>query len=197
MWSRAMVLGAAASLAACGDVQTSASDASSRDVVCGAQPVEVLPNGSFDASTPPWTQDPVTPSLLCGMPGITPADGTTAACLGGTDGLVQTMSQTVKLPAGVKNLTLTGQICIDTAETVATANDTLVFDVLGGTTAISTLGTKSNQQGAHPCVFSAFTFTAPITSDPVTATFRFTSTLNNTMPTSFYVDKLSLTATCN
>ena len=67
MRSTALVLGATASmLAACGDVKSSDED---RDVECGAAPVEVLPNGSFDASTPPWVQDPVTPSLLCGQVG--------------------------------------------------------------------------------------------------------------------------------
>ncbi|HEX2687910.1 MAG TPA: hypothetical protein VHN14_14885, partial [Kofleriaceae bacterium] len=71
-------------IAACGEV------ANRRNVQCGAQPSEVLPNGSFDASTPLWTQDPPTTALICGAPRITPSDGTQAACLGGTDGTVQT-----------------------------------------------------------------------------------------------------------
>lgn len=181
-------------LAACGDVKSSDED---RDVVCGAQPVEVLPNGSFDTSTPPWSQDPVTPSLLCGQPTITPADGPTAACLGGMDGLTQTMTQTIKLPAGVKTLSLTGQICISTEETAAADNDTLVFEVLDGSTTIATLGMRSNQQGAKTCSFGAFTLTAPVSADPVEATFRIKSTLNTLNTTSWFIDKLSLTASCN
>lgn len=203
MWSRALVLGAMTCLAAaCGDVMSTPADAGSTDgpprtVKCGTTPVEVLPNGSFDASTPPWVQDPVTPALLCGMPRITPVDGTTAACLGGTDSLTQTLTQPIALPAGLKTLTLTGKICIATTETVAADNDVATFDVLDGTTTIAALGKQTNQQGSMACQFGAFTLMTTATSDPVTATFRIRSTLNTQMPTSFYIDKLSLTASCN
>jgi hypothetical protein len=200
MWSRALILGAMTCFAAaCGDVAATGVDAAGplRTVKCGATPVEVLPNGSFDASTPPWVQDPVTPSLLCGTPRITPVDGTTAACLGGTDGLTQTLTQPIALPSGLKTLTLTGEICIATAETATADNDVATFDVLDGTTTIAALGKQTNQQGASACQFGSFTLMATATSDPVTATFRIRSTLNTQMPTSFYIDKLSLTASCN
>jgi hypothetical protein len=173
---------------ACGSV------AAPRDVKCGPQPVEVLSNGSFDLATPPWVQDP--PSLLCGMPKITPYNGTQAGCLGGVDGTTQTLSQSVSLPEGVKTLTLSGQICIATAETAAVDHDVLQLDVLDGTNVIATLGKFSNQQGVASCQFMAFTLTAAAASDPVTATLRIRSTLDANMPTSFYVDGLSLTASC-
>jgi len=193
---RQLVLGTVATTAtACGNVAVS-NDAPPRDVKCGPQPIEVLPNGSFDASTPPWVQEPVTPALLCGMPRITPFDPPQAGCLGGVDGTTQTLSQTIKLPAGVKTLTLSGQICIDTAETAKVDSDILQFDVVNGATTVSTLGMKTNQQGMSPCVFTAFTLSAPASSDPVSATFRIRSTLNTMNPTSFYIDKLSLTAAC-
>lgn len=201
MRSTAFVLGATTilmTMMACGDVGPGvAIDGSMRSVVCGATPVEVLPNGSFDLSTPPWLQDPPTPAQLCGMPTITPADGTTAACMGGQDGVTQTLSQPISLPAGVKTLTLTGQICISTQETVAADNDTLVFDVVNGSATVATLGMRSNQQGASACSFGAFTLTAAASSDPATATFRIRSTLNTTKTTSWFIDKLSLTASCN
>lgn len=175
---------------ACGNV------AAPRDVMCGSQPVEVLPNGSFDVPTPPWVQDPVTPALLCGMPKITPYNGTQAGCLGGIDGTTQTLSQSVPLPEGAKTLTLTGQICIATAETAAADHDIVQFGVLDGANVIAALGKFTNQQGVAACQFMAFTLTAPAASDPVTATLRIRSTLDANMPTSFYLDALSLTASC-
>ena len=190
MTSITFTFGAIAMLAACGDV------ASKRDVECGAQPVEVLPNGSFDGSTPPWVQDPVAPALLCGMPTITPVDPPQAACLGGTDGTMQTLSQTIPLPEGVKTLTLTGQICIDTAETVNAEIDIVQFEVVSGSITVSALGKRTNQQGTAGCLFSAFQLSAAAISDPATATFRIRSTLNTMNPTSFYIDKLSLEAAC-
>jgi len=176
--------------AACGNV------AAPRDVMCGSQPVELLPNGSFDLPTPPWVQDPVTPALLCGMPKITPYNGTQAGCLGGVDGTTQTLSQRVSLPEGVKTLTLTGQICIATAETATVDHDVLQLDVIDGANVVATLGTFTNQQGVAACQFMAFHRIAAAASDPATATLRLRSTLDANMPTSFYVDGLSLTASC-
>lgn len=176
---------------ACGDVAGPA-----RDVTCGAQPVEVLPNGSFDMSTPPWVQEPVSPALLCGMPRITPFNGPQAGCLGGVDGTTQTLTQTLPLPQGVKTLTLTGQICIATAETMKVDHDILQFDVMDGTSVVAALGKSTNQQGVANCQFTALSLTAAATSDPATATLRIRSTLDANMPTSFYIDGLSLTASC-
>src|SRR5947209_1983590 len=120
MPSRALIVAAlAVALPACGDV------AAKRDVACGAQPVQVLPNGSFDAAAPAWMQDPVTTALICGASRIMPFDGPQAACLGGTDGTVQTLSQQVPLPDGARSVVLSGQICIDTAETQAADHDIL------------------------------------------------------------------------
>ena len=176
---------------ACGDVA-----APPRDVQCGAQPVEVLPNGSFDMSAPPWVQEPVTPALLCGMPLITPYNGPQAGCLGGVDGTIQTLSQTIALPEGARTLTLKGQLCIATTETVRIDHDVLQFDVMDGANVVAALGKSTNQQGAADCQFAALQLTAPATSDPVTATLRIRSTLDANMPTSFYLDGLSLTAGC-
>ena len=186
----------AAIATACGDVAATADAAAPRGVQCGAQPVEVLPNGGFDMPTPPWVQDPVTPAILCGAPRITPASAPSAACLGGVDGTTQTLTQTVPLPLGARTLTLTGQICIATAETAAVDHDLAQFDVMDGTSVVAALGKRTNQQGVAACQFTAFTLTAPVASDPVTATLRIRSTLDTSMPTSFYVDSLSLKVSC-
>jgi hypothetical protein len=193
MSSRALTVAAlAVVLPACGGVSAQPP----RDVACGAQPVQVLPNGSFDAAAPAWTQEPVTTALICNASRIMPADGTQAACLGGTDGLVNTLSQQVPLPDGARSATLAGQICIDTEETQAADHDVLQFDLVDGATVISAIGKMTNQQGTKGCQFKALTLTAALTGDPATATLRIRSTLDANMPTSFYLDALTLNVSC-
>lgn len=191
MSSRALIVAAlAVALPACGDVTTP------RSVACGAQPVQVLPNGSFDAVAPAWMEEPVTTALICGAPRLTPFDGPQAGCLGGTDGTTHTLSQQVPLPDGAKSATLAGQICIDTEETQAVDHDVLQLDLLDGATVIAALGKMTNQQGTKPCQFKAFMLTAALTGDPVTATLRLRATLDTGMPTSFYLDALTLNVSC-
>lgn len=190
MSSRPLFLGAIAALgaASCGDV------AAPRVVSCGTEPVNVLTNGDFDATTPAWTSEPA--GLLCGAPGITPYNGTLSGCLGGTDGLTNTLTISVPLPEGAETLTLTGQICIDTLETSAVETDTLAFDLLSGNAVISPLGKQTNLQGSKVCMFKPFTLTANTTSDPETATLRIRSTLDANNTTSFYLDALKLSVGC-
>jgi len=189
---RKLVFAAAVALtAACGSV------APQRDVTCGAQPVSVLPNGSFEDATPAWVQNAPTPSLLCGTD-ITAADGVRAACMGGMDGKVQTLSQGVPLPAGAKKATLSGQICITTQETAAVDNDVLQFQLLDGDTVLTTLGQFSNQQGVKEnCMFMAFTpLVGVLASDPPTATLQLKTMLNTQNTTSFFIDALTLDVSC-
>ena len=178
-------------LSACGDV------AARRDVECAAQPVNVLPNGSFDAPTPAWGQDPVTTPLICGAPRITPFDGAQSGCLGGTDGTVRTLTQNVPLPAGARSIKLTGQICIDTAETMPVEHDVLQLDLMDGDTPVAVLGKQTNLQGAAGCQFKPFELVAAATSDPPIATLRIRSTLDTDAPTSFYLDALQLAVSCS
>lgn len=180
----------------CGGVDPPTDAAPPRDVVCGSSPVEVLPNGGFDDASPLWTQDPVSPSFLCDSMTIPPAGGTKLACLGATDGTVRSLSQQVKLPAGAKSVTITGQRCIATEETATADNDTLSFELLDGETVISSILTLSNQQGVPSCSYSTFTATKPLTKDPVTATLRLRSMLDSERVTSFFIDSLSLKVSC-
>lgn len=181
-------------LGACGSVEGSA-DADMRAVACNGGTVEVLQNGNFDATDPPWRQEP--PALLCGMPRITPDSGAAAACLGGGgDGSVNTVSRDIPLPAGAASARLTGRICIDTLETAAADNDLVTFDILDGLASIGPLGRRTNQQGVAGCQFTSFMLEAQLARDPATATFRIQSTLNVGKPTSFYIDTLSLTVAC-
>jgi hypothetical protein len=183
----------AVAITACGSVEQT------RDVVCGAQPIEVMPNGSFDAPTPAWTQDPVNSPLpmICGAPRITPFDGAASACLGSTDGTVRTLTQEVPLPAGARSVKLSGQICIATAETQPVEHDVLQFDLLDGDTPVAALGKQTNLQGVPDCQFKPFELVAAATSDPVSATLRIRSTLDTDRPTSFYIDALHLAVSCS
>jgi len=185
----------AAFATACGSVPAS------RDVTCGSSSVQVLPNGSFDLAMPAWVQEPASPSVLCGTNILTPVDGTTAACLGGTDGKIVTVSQEVSLPEGAKKATLSGQICITTEEPTgadAVENDVLQIQLLDGSTVLATLGQFSNKQGvAKDCQFMAFTpLTAALASDPVSATLQLRTALNTEKTTSFFVDALKLDVSC-
>jgi hypothetical protein len=180
--------------AACGDVKT-APDGQMRQVACNGGPADVLPNGNFDATEPPWRQDP--PNLLCGAPLITPDSGAVAGCLGGGgDGTTTTLSRDIFLPAGAISAHLVGRICIATQETQAIDADILTFDILDGLVSIGTLGRRTNQQGAAACDFQSFTLDASLARDPVTATFRIQATLDVGQSTSFYVDTLALAVAC-
>ncbi len=192
----AVLLGLACS--ACGSVQPSPPvDGDVRTVACNGQRLDVLENGSFDAVDPPWRQEPSTPSLLCGAPRITPDTGAFAGCLGGgADRSVNTLSRDVFLPLGAVSARLTGRICIATEEIDPLDNDVLTIELVDGATVIGSLGRRTNQQGAATCTFSSFMLEAPLTSDPVTATFRLRSQLDVGRATSFYVDTLTLTVAC-
>lgn len=181
----------------CGKVDAT-TDAGGPAIACdpATHTVAVLQNGSFDAATPAWTQDP--PSILCGSTILMPYDGTTAACLGGKDGVTDTLSQTIALPAGINSLMLGGQRCITTQETAQVDSDILSFDILFGQNPLASLGKLTNQQAAPNvgCQFTAFTLQTPITTTATSVTFRIQSTLNNTNTTSFFIDALTLTAGC-
>lgn len=179
---------------ACGDVKTEV-DADVRQVVCNGGPVDVLPNGDFDAAEPQWRSEP--PNLLCGQPLIMPDSGMVAGCLGGGgDGTITTLSRDIQLPAGAISARLVGRVCIATQETQAIDADVLTFDILDGLGSIGALGRRTNQQGAAACFFTSFTLDAPLARDPVTATFRIQAMLDVGESTSFYVDTLKLTVAC-
>ena len=185
--------------AACGNVESTpadaATDADTRPVACNGGPVDVLPNGDFDAPAPQWLSEP--PNLVCGLPLIMPDSGAAAGCLGGGgDGTTSTLSRQISLPAGAISAHLTGRICIATQEPQGVDADIVNFDILDGVVSIGALGRRTNQQGAAACAFASFTLDAPLARDPVTATFRIQATLDVGQSTSFYVDTLKLTVAC-
>lgn len=176
---------------ACGNVENDGM----RQVACNGGPVDVLPNGNFDASDPPWRQDP--PNLLCGQPLLTPDSGVAAGCLGGGgDGSIATLTRDILLPEGAISARLVGRICISTQETQPVDSDIVTFDILDGLGAIGALGQRTNRQGTAACDFTSFTLDAPLARDPEMAIFRIQSTLDAGEPTSFFVDTLTLTVQC-
>jgi hypothetical protein len=179
---------------ACGEVRRPPPvDAAPARVSCGAQ---VLPNGGFEDPTPAWRQDPPTPGLLCGEAVLTPFQGARVACLGLSSGVSEALTQDVPLPAGATMVTLTGQVCIATAETDQVTHDVLYVDLLDGGSAIAALGTLSNLGAMSSCEFKPFTMTTATTRDPVTATLQIRANLDAANVTTFYLDALQLTVGC-
>lgn len=206
MW--AWLVGSACT--ACGSVQAPGSggtppdgepppDGDGRDVACNGRLVDILPNGNFDAIDPAWQQDPPSPGLLCGQPRITPDSGAVAACLGGSaEPTTHEVSRDVFLPLGANKARLTGRICIATEEVDPLDNDVLTFELLDGELPIATLGRRTNRQGNVACGFTDFVFSdVPVTRDPKVATFRIRAQLDLGKSTTFYVDTLTLTVTCD
>ena len=121
-----------------------------------------------------------------------------SGCLGVTSALVETMSQEVTLPAGLKTLTLSGSICIATDETDNLEHDLLSLDMLNGETVIARLGTLSNRDGANSCSFKPLVVNpAQLIGDPAEATLRLRATQDGpNLRTTFYFDDLKLTVGC-
>jgi hypothetical protein len=121
-----------------------------------------------------------------------------SGCQGVTSASVETISQEVSLSAGIKMVTLTGFICIDTDETDNLEDDVLSLDLLEGDKVIAQLGTLSNRDGANGCSFKPIlAYKAQLTGDPITATLRFRATQGGSNArTTFYFDDLKLTVGC-
>jgi hypothetical protein len=170
-------------------------------VVDGSPPcpegLDVLLNGGFEDPTSAWISDPCH-SYFCPTAVIPPPDGMWSGCLGVTGALVETMSQKVSLPSGVKTLTLSGSICIDTEETDNLVHDLLSLDMLDGENVIARIGTLSNRDGAKGCSFKPILITkVPLPSDPGAAALRLRATQDGpNLRTTFYFDDLKLTVGC-
>lgn len=156
---------------------------------------DVLPNGGFEDPTLRWAEAPG-PTQLCPKSGGFPANGTQSGCLGVNGASIETLSQTVALPAGAKTVTLTGVICIDTDETDDLQHDVLSLDLLDGDTVIAQLGARSNRDGANGCTFQPLHEMAPLASVPEVATLRLRATEDGASATTFYLDDLKLATGC-
>ncbi|MDQ1659615.1 MAG: hypothetical protein QOD41_4698 [Cryptosporangiaceae bacterium] len=179
---RARTLGAALILAAGAlSAATGASPASA--AVCGAQ---VVSNGGFESGATGWTA----------TAGVLSTSGTSQSAHAGTgfawlDGYgsthTDTLSQSVTVPSGCQSASLTYWLHVDTAETAATAKDTLSVK-LGSTT----LASYSNLDKVTGYIQRTADVSAFIGQ---TATLTFAGAENSTLQTSFTVDDVGLTTT--
>lgn len=153
-------------------------------VASGSSTGQKLTNPGFESGTSGW----VGSNGVIGQYTTEPArSGTKDAWLAGfgTTG-TYTLSQTVTIPAGLTNYTLSFWLHVDSAETTATAqNDTLTVK-LGATT----LATYSNLNRGTGYTQKTFNVAS---SAGQTVTLTFTGTENSSLQTSFVIDDTALT----
>ncbi|GLY22369.1 M28 family peptidase [Micromonospora sp. NBRC 101691] len=146
---------------------------------------ETVGNGSFENGTTPWTGSTGVITNATPQPARTGAykawlngDGTTRT---------ETLSQSVTLPVGCTNYTLTFHLHVDTAETTGTR----VYDRLTVQVGGATLATYSNLNAAAGYVARTFDLAAYAGQ---TVTLTFTGTEDANLQTSFVVDDVTLLA---
>jgi serine protease len=153
---------------------------------------QVITNGGFETgSKTPWS---MTAGVLCSnaaCPGESAHAGSWFAWLNGYGAKhVDTVSQTVTLPAGKKTATLSFWLHINTGETANVANDTLNVQILSTTgSVLRTLATYSNLNAASGYTQKTFDVSAFIGK---TVVLKFTGSENGSLQTSFVLDDVSL-----
>jgi Zn-dependent metalloprotease len=148
---------------------------------CGS-PGQKLGNPGFETGSAPWT---ASAGVIGSFAGQTPHGGTRFAWLNGYGRTTtNTLTQSVALPAGCSNYTLSFWLHIDTSEGPGTIFDRLTVQV--GTT---TLATYSNLDAAAGYSLKSFNLAAFAGQ---TVTLRFTGTEDVSLQTSFVVDDTAL-----
>ncbi|HEX3780350.1 MAG TPA: Ig domain-containing protein [Pseudonocardiaceae bacterium] len=156
----------------------------------GCTSAQLLGNPGFETgSAAPWTASAT--SLVADNSKEPAHSGSWDAWLDGTGTTrTDTLSQTVSLPAGCTNYTLSYWLHIDSAEPTTKAYDTLTVQVLNSSGAVlSTVGSYSNVNAA-----SGYTqHTVSLAGDGgQTVTLKFTGSEDYTKQTSFVVDDTAL-----
>jgi hypothetical protein len=155
---------------------------------------ELFGNTGFESgAAAPWA---MTAGVLCNVTickSEVPHSGTWFACVDGWGSThTDTLSQTVTIPSGKKQATLTYYLHIDTAETTKTAaHDTLKVQILNSSgKVLSTLATYSNLNAATGYTAYTSNLAAYIGQ---TVTLKFTGQENASKQTSFVLDDITLT----
>jgi hypothetical protein len=149
---------------------------------CGS-PGQKIVNGGFESGNSPWS---ATAGVLGNTSGQTAHTGTRYAWLDGygvthTD----TLSQSVTLPAGCTNYTLTYFLHIDSAETTTvTQFDKLTVQV--GSTTVATFSNLNKAAGYTQRTANLSAFAGQ------TVTLKFTGTEDSSLQTSFVVDDVAI-----
>jgi hypothetical protein len=150
---------------------------------------QLLCNPGFETGWPnPWT---MTSDVLNGLPLQPPHSGTYDAWLGGAGtSHVDSLAQTVTIPASAITANVSFWLHIDTSETSSTACDVLWVQVLSPSgTPLQTLAAFSNRNAAPGYVQESFSLAGYIGQ---TVTLKFTSVEDSSLQTSFVIDDTAL-----
>jgi hypothetical protein len=148
-----------------------------------SSPGQKIGNPGFEVGSAPWT---ATANVIGAFAGQTAHGGTRFAWMDGYGTThTDTLSQSVTLPAGCTNYTLTFWLHIDSAETTTTTQ----FDRLTvrmGSTTIATFSNLNKAAGYQLRTFNVSAFAGQ------TVTLGFTGTEDVSLQTSFVVDDFAL-----
>ncbi|MER5983213.1 M28 family peptidase [Streptomyces sp. NPDC001787] len=148
----------------------------------GCTPAQVVVNGGFENGGSPWT---TTSGVITDQPGQTPHSGSFSAWLNGWGSpRTDSAAQSVTIPAGCTSARLSYYVHIDTAETEATAYDTLTVTA-GGRTLAALSNTDSAAGYAHK-THDLGEFAGQ------TVVLKFTGVEDQSLQTSFVVDDVTL-----
>jgi len=172
---------------------------------CVPHTTQLLGNPAFDL-TPvgtKWTEQPYDASLpiITADPGLNPQSSPYRAWMGGLQGvdygvasITDFLYQDVVVPANTTQLVLTGYYAVATSESGSTVYDTGSVDLTDTSgTPIEPILSLTNATIATSWAQVSHTFTANVSGQ--TVRLRFTTTNDDTNPTSFYFDTLTLKAT--
>ncbi|HEV8555523.1 MAG TPA: M4 family metallopeptidase [Actinophytocola sp.] len=148
-----------------------------------SSPGQKIGNPGFEVGSAPWT---ATANVIGAFAGQVPHSGTRFAWMDGYGTThTDTLSQSVTLPAGCTNYTLTFWLHIDSSETTTTTQ----FDRLTvrmGSTTIATFSNLNKAAGYQLRTFNVAAFAGQ------TVTLGFTGTEDISLQTSFVVDDFAL-----
>jgi hypothetical protein len=160
--------------------------------------IELLANPDFDLGAVSWTVTTDSFAVLREAGGGYPwalHSGTWGAIFGGYDDAVQTLSQTVTVPADATALRFGGYRCFVTEEiTSITVYDSLTVQLRDGVTPLETLLDYSNLDAAGTCSWSLVELMAASPHAGETITLHFDASTDISNITSFGLDTLSLQA---
>jgi Zn-dependent metalloprotease len=148
-----------------------------------SSPGQKIGNPGFESGSAPWT---ATAGVIGAFAGESPHSGTRFAWLDGygfthTD----TLSQSVTLPSGCSNYTLTFWLHIDSSETTTTIQYDKLTLVMGSTT-LATYSNLNKASGYSQKSFNVSGFAGQ------TVTMKFTGTEDVSLQTSFVLDDFAL-----
>jgi hypothetical protein len=147
----------------------------------GGTPTEHVTNGSFESGNSYW-------SLGSGASVVTTRAyaGTHSLLVGGTTSSTQSATQQVTIPTGASSQTLTLRTYVTTSESGSTAYDKLNIQANG-----TTLRSYSNASTKGSWFSTTVDLSAYVGQ---TITLKFQAVNDSTLPTSFYVDVVSVLA---